>query len=86
MTIVDALSYGTSAATFLTALAGAVGAILALRQGQRNHVELNEAKSVAVEQHKATNSRLTELLVKTAESSEAIGRAKGVEEERTRKA
>ena len=78
------LQLATSAATFLTALAGTIGAILALRQGQKNAVKLTENKQALDEHINATNGRLDQLLVTTAESSKLQGHAEGVEDERSR--
>jgi hypothetical protein len=93
MQINDYISTLTSIATLVTAAVGAIGAILALRQGQRNHTiglknqqDLANTQVAIDEQHKATNSRLTELIKKTAEASDAIGHARGIEDERVRKA
>ncbi len=78
------LQLATSAATFLTALAGAIGAVLALRQGQKNEVELTENKQTLHAHIAATNGRLDQLLATTAESSKSQGHAEGVEDERSR--
>lgn len=82
----DYISIMTSVATLLTALTGAIGAILALRQGQRNQTALRDTNVALEKQHKATNSRLTELIDTTKVASDAIGHARGVAEERARDA
>ena len=78
------LQLATSAATFLTALAGTISGILALRQAQKNAVKLTENKQTLDEHINATNGRLDQLLVTTAESSKSQGHAEGVEDERSR--
>lgn len=66
------------------ALVGAVVSILSLRQSRRNTLQLDENKIAMDEQHKATNSRLTQLLTETAKAAQAEGHAKGVADERAR--
>jgi hypothetical protein len=82
----DYISIITSVATLLTAMIGTTGAILALRQGQRNEVALRNTNIAIDEQHKATNSRLTELIDSSKQAADAIGHARGVAEERARDA
>lgn len=71
-------------AVAIGALTGAVVSVLSLRQNRQNAVALGENKSAMIEQHAATNSRLTELLRTSKEAADAIGHARGVAEERAR--
>ena len=66
------------------ALTGAYISLLGLWQARKNHTLGSETKEAVHEQGSTTNGRLTELLEQTARASEAIGHARGVEDERGR--